>query len=204
MTQGSAPQKLTGSEICRALRVRPLRAVPRSSRLHHASVAVVFHLTAKEELALLLIQRAENPQDRWSGHMAFPGGRQQPEDIDLVETARRECQEEVGFDPGEGQFLGSLDPLPARPRLPGRGLVVHPQAFWLDRLPPLALDRREVASALSVPLSILRRGARGTIEWKRGPLAFKLPSIEYRGHTIWGLTLQMLDDFFRRLDEIRL
>ncbi|CAM9401160.1 unnamed protein product [Phaeothamnion confervicola] len=45
---------------------------------------------------LLLIQRAHNPRDLWSGHLALPGGRQEPGESDL-QTVVRECREEVGL-----------------------------------------------------------------------------------------------------------
>ena len=41
------------------------------------------------ELEGLFIRRAEHPDDPWSGHMAFPGGRQDPEDATLLEGVRR-------------------------------------------------------------------------------------------------------------------
>jgi 8-oxo-dGTP pyrophosphatase MutT (NUDIX family) len=43
------------------------------------------------EAELLLIRRAEHPSDPWSGHMALPGGRNDPQDTSLYETVVREC-----------------------------------------------------------------------------------------------------------------
>src|SRR4051812_15493187 len=56
-----------------------------------------------DDLELLLIRRAHNPSDRWSGQMAFPGGRQRKdsEETDL-QTVVREAQEEVGLNLNEG------------------------------------------------------------------------------------------------------
>src|SRR6478752_6570976 len=58
--------------------------------------------------AVLLIRRAERAGDPWSGHMALPGGRREPEDADLVETARRETFEEVGLQLARSDLLGGL------------------------------------------------------------------------------------------------
>ncbi|MCA9764471.1 MAG: NUDIX domain-containing protein, partial [Gemmatimonadetes bacterium] len=43
---------------------------------------------------LLLIRRADRLGDPWSGHLALPGGRQEPADASLLETAIRETAEE--------------------------------------------------------------------------------------------------------------
>ncbi|CAM9102783.1 unnamed protein product [Choristocarpus tenellus] len=58
---------------------------------------------------VLLIRRAINPRDKWSGHVALPGGRQEFGETDL-QTAVRECREEVGIELSSRQFnlLGRL------------------------------------------------------------------------------------------------
>ena len=71
----------------------------------HSAVALCITATQK----ILMIQRAHNPQDFWSGHMAFPGGRYEAGDLSLCHTAQRECREELGFDPLKyGVYLGAL------------------------------------------------------------------------------------------------
>ncbi|CAG8486800.1 6713_t:CDS:2 [Acaulospora colombiana] len=63
---------------------------------------------------ILYIKRALRNGDRWSGQMAFPGGKQDPEDVDDLDTAERETFEEVGLDLGNrDQFthIGALDDL---------------------------------------------------------------------------------------------
>ena len=57
-----------------------------------ASVAIVLR-----ENEILLIKRAHNPRDRWSGHIGFPGGKSKP-DEDRKTTAERETLEEIGID----------------------------------------------------------------------------------------------------------
>lgn len=47
---------------------------------------------------ILFIKRAGRVGDRWSGHVAFPGGRRDPPDVDDRATAIRETREEVGLD----------------------------------------------------------------------------------------------------------
>ncbi|MBT3458112.1 MAG: NUDIX domain-containing protein, partial [Halieaceae bacterium] len=62
-----------------------------------AAVAIVLH-EADGELCLLMIRRAQREGDPWSGHMAFPGGRRDPDDIDDRFCAIRETREEIALD----------------------------------------------------------------------------------------------------------
>src|SRR5215471_21768996 len=78
-----------------------------------AAVAAILR-DREGEAEVLLIRRAQKTGDPWSGHMAFPGGRQDPSDLDLLHTAVRETQEEVGLELSPGRnLIGRLDDLPA-------------------------------------------------------------------------------------------
>jgi len=46
---------------------------------------------------VLFIKRASRKGDRWTGHVALPGGRRDPEDADDRAAAIRETEEEVGI-----------------------------------------------------------------------------------------------------------
>jgi 8-oxo-dGTP pyrophosphatase MutT (NUDIX family) len=104
---------------------------------------------------MLFIKRSMNPNDRWSGHVALPGGRQEENEA-LVETAKREALEEVGLDLSssyEYSYLGSLDdrytlPINARPFL----ISTH---VFLKMCPPqkgIKLDASEVAACRWIPI----------------------------------------------------
>lgn len=47
---------------------------------------------------ILFIKRVSHAGDRWAGHIAFPGGKKEPSDVDDQAAAVRETKEEVGLD----------------------------------------------------------------------------------------------------------
>src|SRR3989337_2808027 len=63
-----------------------------------AAVALIFRSGADGQPELLFIKRADYPGDPWSGQVAFPGGREEPGDSSLADTAVRETREEAGSD----------------------------------------------------------------------------------------------------------
>ena len=57
-------------------------------------------LEAKRDLEMLFVKRSVYPGDPWSGQVAFPGGKAEPDEA-FTETAIRETQEEIGIDLNE-------------------------------------------------------------------------------------------------------
>ena len=65
--------------------------------IRRASVAIILRQGNEGATEVLLIKRAVNRRDPWSGDLAFPGGRQNAGETDL-ETCIRETKEETGLD----------------------------------------------------------------------------------------------------------
>jgi len=150
---------------------------------------------------VLFIRRAEHPTDPWSGHMAFPGGRQHSGDATLLDTAMRETREEVGLDLSrEAEHIGQLDDLQAIARGKPQETVIRPFVFEVPRQSPIRIEQREVAEALWAPLLPLYRGEADTVrpyQWQGTQIDF--PAYDVEGRVVWGLTYQMLRSFFRIL-----
>ncbi len=169
----------------------PVLAVHEPAR--RAAVAVVL---APEEAALrlLLIRRAEHPNDPWSGHMAFPGGRAEDEDADLVATAIRETREEIGLDlKAHGTLLTRLDDVQAYAGGSALDMVVSPFLFVLDQVRETVPDPREVAESLWVPMEhLLDPASHGTLSVDRAGLVADFPAFHIGPHAVWGLTFRMI------------
>jgi 8-oxo-dGTP pyrophosphatase MutT (NUDIX family) len=162
-----------------------------------ASVALVLREAAEAAVELLLIRRATRDDDPWSGHMAFPGGRRDPDDVDVVATATRETCEEVGLDLRRGASqIGRLDELRAVARHRPLDLVITPVVFELHGPAELRLSPREVESAVWVPLPFLASAdARTSYARTLDGISSDFPAFRYRDYTIWGLTHRILDGF---------
>jgi 8-oxo-dGTP pyrophosphatase MutT (NUDIX family) len=147
-----------------------------------AAVAVLL-CDGAEGLEALFIHRAARAGDTWSGQIAFPGGRREPDDADLRATAMRETLEEIGVDVTAAEWLGVLDDMyPRTPVLPP--VVVRPFVFGVAERPPITLNA-EAQDAFWVPLRELTEpGARSEV---RG-----LPAYVVENHTIWGMTERIL------------
>ncbi|KAK4052008.1 hypothetical protein OIO90_004538 [Microbotryomycetes sp. JL221] len=109
---------------------------------------------------ILFIKRATRATDKWSGHVAFPGGRQEPEDEDSRYTAMRETWEEVGLDLAESDYIpiGALDDREITTSLGKRLLMILSPHIFLHTSPyaPMPeLQESEVASAHWIPIEKL-------------------------------------------------
>jgi 8-oxo-dGTP pyrophosphatase MutT (NUDIX family) len=152
-------------------------------------------------LEALMIRRAERVGDRWSGHMAFPGGVKAASDRNTLAVAARETHEEIGLAVGDHAYLhGRLSDVGTVPHLgQRRPMVVTPYVFGLRSLPPLCLNH-EVADVLWVPLAFLAdHRNRDQMVWRNAGVALNLPYYLYGGQRIWGLSLMMLDELIEQL-----
>lgn len=144
---------------------------------------------------VLLMKRVERAEDRWSGHISLPGGRESPADPDLLATAVRETREEVGVDLHAGaRLIGRLEPLQAVARGYIEPMIIAPFVF-LQTGPVTVELGDEAQDAFWFPLD---RAASGELadefRYVLGSETRILPSWRYQGHVIWGLTYRMLDD----------
>ena len=141
------------------------------------------------ELRLVLIRRSEGGFH--GGHLAFPGGKRDPEDASLQETAIREAWEELGLD---RQLIEVLTELPTVETMT-TDFLIHP--FLARIVQPSTWNRseREVAEVVEVKLADLAQAEAGGEDitrlstWiapQRGPF--------YRvgRYQVWGATYRIL------------
>ena len=175
------------SILARALNVKSLPNMRSEQR--YAAVALLIDV----DMNILMIQRPRKESDPWSGHMAFPGGRFEQKDSDLKATAERECSEEVGvFLADCSQFLGALSVL-QHPRLSVAAFV-----YYLPRRPRLICNE-EVADYFWLSLQQLAVTQRGVVRHTFQEAERSFPAIHLVEVPIWGISLNFLDQIFKRV-----
>ena len=135
----------------------------------------------------LLMQRNEY-HGAHSGQISFPGGRREPSDQNLWETALRETQEETGIAPSALQFLGDLSPL----HIPVSGFFVHPFVAVHHGKPSFRPDPREVHHLVEAPLHVLFAVKTKQNLTIQGNILQDVPGYAYGNYFIWGATAMML------------
>ena len=160
---------------------------PAPRGLRFAAVSII--ISNREEPKVLLIRRAERAGDPWSGQIAFPGGKKQPEDATARDTAIRETDEEVGIDLGRSAtFLGYASVTTTHTGT----MDVVPSVFVLTREVEVT-PNEEVASYLWADLrGILSPGARSTYRFGAGGNGVELPAYAVGDYVVWGLTHRIL------------
>lgn len=147
------------------------------------------------------IRRATNQADRHSGQVAFPGGRQEPEDLSAEAAALREAEEEIGLPPTSVRVLGRLTDYRTI-----SNYAVTPVVAIIEHPFTPVLQISEVARAFTIPLDWLRerhnftRRARASMDpasARRHPvIVFE----EYDGEVLWGATARMTLNCLRAID----
>lgn len=118
-----------------------------------AAVAVVVRAAGTSAASVLLGRRRQDPQDPWSGQIAFPGGRREDFDGDLLDTCVRELSEESGAVLSRTALTGKL-PLAHAGRHRGPAVAVQPWLFLVEDLEVPGGDG-EIEAWAWVPLSLL-------------------------------------------------
>lgn len=160
--------------------------------------AVALILIERDGLEALFIKRAARSGDPWSGQVALPGGRYEPEDQDLERTAIRETAEETGVELTLATRLGVLDDLyPRTPTLPP--VLVRPFVFSLAAAPPLVISD-EVDRAFWVSLArLVEPSVRREVKFLIRGEERIFPAYDLGEDVIWGMTERILTPFLTLL-----
>jgi 8-oxo-dGTP pyrophosphatase MutT (NUDIX family) len=150
-----------------------------------------------DDVNVLLTQRTDHLHDH-AGQISFPGGRVEEGDADVVATALRESEEEIGLAATLIDVLGTLPEY-----LTATGYRVTPVIGMVERPFTLMLDDFEVSEAFEVPLSFLMNPANHERRiFRLGELARTFYAMPYelrRRYFIWGATASMLRNLYQFL-----
>jgi 8-oxo-dGTP pyrophosphatase MutT (NUDIX family) len=157
-----------------------------------SAVLVPIYIAGAEPHVVLTRRRAD--LRRHAGEISFPGGRREPIDATLADTALREAEEEIGLPQVEVRLAGALTPTSTFVT----NYAIHPFVGAIEARQAWSVNEAEVDAVIELALRELRM-ARGMAQITRRGLTFDTDAYELSGHLIWGATARILDDLIARL-----
>lgn len=165
----------------------------------NAAVTILVIPSEKEEKGILLIKRPEY-DGHHSGQISFPGGKEEKDDENLLQTAIRETHEEIGINLGEDHLIGALTPL----FIPVSRYLVHPYVFLENGIKEFTLDPNEVEYVIHLPVKkILDASIVKTTRIETSDRTITTPYFDIEGEIVWGATAMMLSEFVEILHRLK-
>ena len=164
--------------------------------IREAAALIPVYRSKQGDIRLVLVRRSEGGAH--GGQLAFPGGKPDPGDGSLLDTALREAWEETGISPDAVEILAHLPPTDTRTS----GFRIFP--FLARIIPPVQWRRneREVAEILDVRLADLALPESHGEEIKKIPTLpepQRMPFYRVGPHQLWGVTYRILHPLIPRL-----
>ena len=171
------------------LSMRQKRHVVATGRVPAAVLLPIYY--KQRQYYILFTKRTETVKEH-KGQICFPGGAYQEGDGTLVNTALRECAEEIDLMADEVEVLGELDDIVTV----ASGYIISPFVGLIPWPQALKVDQREIEEIIEVPISaLLDKGClREKTEIINGESVTSY-FYHYQGRVIWGATARILNEF---------
>lgn len=186
------PSDVPGSAVATAGLGRALEAALAARRARdlddpgrRAAVLLLLY-DRTDEAHLLLTKRADHLPSH-PGQISLPGGGRDPGDADLMDTALRETEEEVGIGRDEVRVIGRLDDVNTM----GTGFIIRPYVGVADTAPTPRPADAEVARIMEVPVAEILQVDAG-LPPGAGVALMRYP---LDGEDVWGATARILRTF---------
>jgi len=156
--------------------------------------AVLLPLFQEQGEDFVLLTRRTDDLEHHAGEISFPGGGRHPEDPDLLTTALRETEEEMGISPDHVTIYGRLDDF-----ISVHGYRVTP--FVGEFAAPYAYTANpaEIAEVIELPLrSFLAEGVWHQEDWTYRGRVHPVDFYHVGGYQVWGMTAAILRHFLQR------
>lgn len=184
-------------EMAPAIRRKIVTEKIKNKNIKTAAVLVLFYPNKDNETCIVLTQRA-NYKGTHSKQISFPGGKQEPNDINLWQTSNRETMEEIGVDLKNIHFIKEL----TKTYIPPSNFWVHPFIGYVKTTPKFTTNY-EVASMIELKLSDLQNDK--FVTNKRIDTSYMkqidCPCFKFENHIVWGATAMMLNEVKELLKE---
>jgi 8-oxo-dGTP pyrophosphatase MutT (NUDIX family) len=173
--------------------------LPAVNHQRWAGVLCLFYPDEKGKTHFVLIRRQVSTGPH-SGQVAFPGGRKDPDDYSMAETALRECEEEIGVNRHSIKLFKAMSEL----YIPPSDFWVKPYMGLVNYSPKFVPQKEEVAGLIFVSAAELFDDTLFFTEQihypQRGEM--NMPVFDFQGNRVWGATAMMLFEMRQTLGEI--
>ncbi|KAI1318995.1 hypothetical protein EDD11_005193 [Mortierella claussenii] len=134
------------------------------------------------------------------GEVSFPGGKRDPTDKTILDTALREMEEEVSITRDEVEVLGEYAPMPNKDCTmkvyPFVGLIKQP----IDNIESVIFNKDEVDKVFTVPIQdLFDEDKRSMVRFRNSNFLYPVWKVDKQNITIWGLTAFILDGVLRQI-----
>ncbi|WP_298793593.1 NUDIX hydrolase [uncultured Allomuricauda sp.] len=164
-----------------------------------AGVMALFYPDMDFNTKLLLILR-KTYNGVHSNQIGFPGGKVEPKDNGLLETALRETHEEVGVAPDAVEVLKELSEV----YIPPSNFMVSPFIGIYQQPKPFLIQETEVEALVEVFLKDFLDKSNHIEENLTTSYAknINVPAYKLNGYTVWGATAMMLSEIKELLEQV--
>jgi 8-oxo-dGTP pyrophosphatase MutT (NUDIX family) len=156
-------------------------------RFKFAAVMLTIHFTNTTPHVILI--KRTNIVKNHAGEISFPGGNFMVNDIDMLETAVREIDEEIGIKIKREDVIGHLN----AERTLASQYIIYPYVALIDRIPQITSTNYEVEKIIDAPLIPLLKSRENDLKHQEQYSIPELPKFNYKNETIWGATARILD-----------
>ncbi len=161
---------------------------PKSMNEGLPEAGILVPLTRSTDNPEIILTRRAGHMRTHQGQVAFPGGKSEEDDRDLLDTALRESHEEIGLLREQVEIVGPLSQLVSL-----HGIQVTPYVGLVDEGIELEANPDELESIFKVPVNYMLNAKpkrRDRMTYKG--MALSVPSYDYhyggRDYEIWGLS----------------
>jgi 8-oxo-dGTP pyrophosphatase MutT (NUDIX family) len=181
--------KLPGKDV--QYRMAPTGRLPLfpKKQVIHGSVLILLY--PRDKMHIVLIKRSDYDGVH-GGQVSFPGGKSEPDDPDLIYTALREANEEIGINLNDVKVLGTLTPL----YIPPSNFLVSPVVAYSAKTPEFQINSREVNYVFTPSIDDFLKP--DTLKYKTLEI-FKenisVPYFDVNNEEVWGATAMIMNEF---------
>ena len=180
---------------------RMIRNFPRSPGNDARVAAVLILLYPHNGSVFTVLMQRHDYNGVHGGQISLPGGKQEPQDKDIIQTALREAYEETGVDQENITVIGTLTPL----FIPVSNNIVTPVVGWTEERPVFTHQQEEVVFLFDADIKkLLEPDIVKTKQMKISGEMIDVKYFDYEGHAIWGATAMILHELLTLIRRIEI